>query len=342
MASTTSSTGTTTLKPVIRDLIDIRRAAQYSIQVLGHQEPLGEGAFGRVYRGQALIDSCVHDVVIKHARYSKDSPKSPRDKITRLLREILSWRHLHHPNIASFHGLDFSSANVDLIQSIDLSNQDPSRQLRLPGLISPYIEYAVLEYVALFPHERFNCVKGLAKGLTYIHQNLIVHGDIRPENVRTTPQGVLKLTDFGLSRLQDCRGFTTEAYTNLPPRFTAPEILAPANSVPTKPTFKSDIYSFSMCMLQILSHPDAQTTSEPFNHLSTTHGSGSVIIYACVKKSRPLRANYPPVLTDAYWNLMSRCWQHEESERPNMHSVLEGLLGGVKCTNATGPCWLWP
>ncbi|XP_066380644.1 uncharacterized protein [Miscanthus floridulus] len=98
-------------------------------------------------------------------------------------------------------------------------------------------------------HERYRIIKGVCQGLRYLHEEKnIVHLDLKPDNILLDREMVPKITDFGLSRLFDkqqtriitanCRGSRG---------YMAPEYLD--NGVIT---FKSDIYSLGVIILEIL------------------------------------------------------------------------------------------
>lgn len=79
--------------------------------------------------------------------------------IQRLLREVLVWSNLHHRNVAAFCGLDFSETNVEQLVALDALDSDPKRELRIPGLVSLYLRYSILEYVTRHPELREACVR---------------------------------------------------------------------------------------------------------------------------------------------------------------------------------------
>ncbi|KAF9449352.1 kinase-like protein [Macrolepiota fuliginosa MF-IS2] len=347
----TLATTPTVLSRVVHDLLSIQDAHKnFSIKLTNNgrnpkEERIGEGSFGSVFLGEASIDGHRREVVIKIARMTKDCTLAPRKRVTRLLREVVVWSVLNHCNVATFLGLDFSDTNVKQLMVMDASTDAPdhdlTRGLRMPGLVSPHLKWGILEYVKGRPNRREACVTDLARGLTYLHQNYVIHGDLRPENIRVDHDGVVKLIDFGFSKLEYCSGFTTGSYSGLSLRFTAPEVIIPPGGLPSRPTFKSDIYSFSMCMLQVLVYSCAPPhLSVPFNHLQQPESAAWKYLQAiCMDAQRPLRENYPAVITDSQWNLMVRCWSHEKNLRLEIHQAFENLSGN-RCTTSTGKCWL--
>lgn len=78
----------------------------------------------------------------------------------------------------------------------------------------------------------------LADALTHAHQRMVVHGDIKPGNVRITPDGRVNLLDFGVARLLAEDDQEADALRALTPAYAAPELL---NGQPA--TAQSDIWA---------------------------------------------------------------------------------------------------
>ncbi|KAJ1275297.1 hypothetical protein BS78_05G125300 [Paspalum vaginatum] len=105
------------------------------------------------------------------------------------------------------------------------------------------------EYCGLEWHERYRIIKGVCQGLRYLHEEEnIVHLDLKPDNILLDHNMVPKITDFGLSRLfnkQQTRVITSNLYGSR--GYVAPEYLDHGII-----TFKSDIYSLGVIILEIL------------------------------------------------------------------------------------------
>jgi tetratricopeptide (TPR) repeat protein/predicted Ser/Thr protein kinase len=162
---------------------------------LGHYrliEQVGAGGVGVVYL--ARDERLERDVAIKVL--------SPRTALTdaarrSFRREALALSRTNHPNIATIH--DFNSQDgLDYL----VMEYIPGRPLSAHVLSGPLSSE---ETVALGGQ--------LADGLAFAHSKGVVHGDLKPGNIRVTPDGRLKILDFGLARVTASGDTTTQTMT---------------------------------------------------------------------------------------------------------------------------------
>ncbi|OWM79570.1 hypothetical protein CDL15_Pgr022982 [Punica granatum] len=86
-------------------------------------------------------------------------------------------------------------------------------------------------------------LKGIAQGLQHIHGKGYVHGDFKPQNILLTQGKEAKITDFGTLSRDDGRGFS-----NFTRGYSALEL-----AIGALPTKKSDVFSFGIILIQLLS-----------------------------------------------------------------------------------------
>ncbi|MEU5270135.1 serine/threonine-protein kinase [Streptomyces hygroscopicus] len=141
------------------------------------QEPIGSGGMGIVWRAHdELLD---RQVAVKCAR-----PDDER-AVLRLTNEARNAARLHHPHIVSV--FDFvDEGEVCWIVMEYVSGGSLADLVRGRGGLSPREAGAI------------GCQ--IAAALATSHAKGVVHGDVTPENVLVTEDGVAKLTDFGISR----------------------------------------------------------------------------------------------------------------------------------------------
>jgi len=143
---------------------------------------LGAGAMGEVYR--ARDTRLGRTVAIKVLRVGADT-----ELLHRLDREARAASALNHPNIVHIYDVGEAAAALEGAHYVvmELVEGETVRQRLRPGPLP------IAEVLGLGAQ--------LADGLAKAHRAGIVHRDLKPENVMVTPDGVLKILDFGLAKI---------------------------------------------------------------------------------------------------------------------------------------------
>ena len=153
-------------------------------------EKIGAGGMGEVYRAHdEHFDRDVAIKVLPPQTFSDDSAR----KCFR--REALALSKLNHPNIATVHDFDTQ-------QGIDFLVMEYVPGLTLNDRIADH---------ALTEKELAQLGLQLVEGLAAAHEQHVIHRDLKPNNLRLTPDGRLKILDFGLAKLAESA--TPEAET---------------------------------------------------------------------------------------------------------------------------------
>jgi eukaryotic-like serine/threonine-protein kinase len=150
---------------------------------LGHyriREKIGEGGMGAVYRARDC--HLERDVAIKVLPPGLLVDEAARK---RFHKEALALSSLNHPNIATIHDFD-TQQGVDFL----VMEYIPGRTLSEKLAEGPLPEQDTLHWGTQ-----------LARGLAAAHERAVVHCDLKPDNLRLTEDGWLKILDFGLARL---------------------------------------------------------------------------------------------------------------------------------------------
>lgn len=142
----------------------------------------GSGGTGEVY--QALDTRLKRKVALKRVR--RDSTRDPRERSRRLLREAEILALVQHPNVVTIHDVLETEDSVGIV--MELVEGIPYREL--------YRKHPVGEV------ELLAILSQLLAALERVHEVGIVHRDVNPRNVLVSPEGVVKLTDFGLSTFE--------------------------------------------------------------------------------------------------------------------------------------------
>ncbi|KAF9243234.1 kinase-like domain-containing protein [Melanogaster broomeanus] len=197
----------------------------------------------------------------------------------KLLREARLWSTLKHVNVMPFLGITTDMARYSA-----------------PSLVSPYYKNGSLDkYVAshnLTDRDKMDLLCQFASGLAYLHSCKVVHGDIKPA----------VLADFGLSRVLEVTGFTTND-TPGTLRYMAPELLigepAPGTtSVSIRTSTAADVWAFAITATEIFS------TTKPYQGSN----EGAVVLY--VRDGGTLKYDdYKGSIREGLWSMLVECWK---------------------------------
>lgn len=168
-------------KSLIRHLpVALRYRPEPSRHDSGFRDSLGAGGMGQVYQAQ---DTKLKRVVaIK--RMAPRLQQNDQDR-RRFLREAQQASALNHPNIASIYDVIEEQGEIFLI--MEYVEGTPLRSELLMEK-----DYSLEQFFKV-------AAQGL-EGLNAAHEKGILHGDIEPENIMLTPEGRVKVLDFGVAR----------------------------------------------------------------------------------------------------------------------------------------------
>ena len=184
---------------------------------------LGKGAFGSVYR--ALNWGTGETVAVKQIKLA-DMPKS---ELRVIMSEIDLLKNLDHPNIVKYHGSVKTPETLNIILEYCENGSLHS--------ISKNFGRFPENLVALYMAQVLN-------GLLYLHENGVIHRDIKGANILTTKQGVVKLADFGVASRTTGLHETSVVGT---PYWMAPEVIELSGATP-----ESDIWSLGCTVIELL------------------------------------------------------------------------------------------
>jgi serine/threonine-protein kinase len=184
---------------------------------------IGQGAMGSIYKALQISMDRVVAIKCLASKYSQN------DKFReRFLREARAVARLNHPNI---------------IQGIDVGDSNGVHYFAMEYIDGPTVGELLKRGGALDEKRAINIVTQISRALQHAFNHGIIHRDIKPDNIMLTREGVAKLCDLGLAKLQtkedgDASGTRPGASMGTP-YYIAPEQARGEQNVDTR----ADIYS---------------------------------------------------------------------------------------------------
>jgi serine/threonine protein kinase len=239
---------------------------------------LADGAFGAVYEGTWRGA----DVVVKQVLTDQNCAETR----AQFRQEVDLWYSLNHDHLSKLYGACHVGRAVFVCERAT------------KGTLVSYVKgkerWQIWQYIYQ-----------AARGLRHLHDRGIVHGDLKGNNILVC-QFAVKLADFGLSfSVKQADAMVLGGAGALGAyRWKAPECL-----MGCKPTFASDIYSFGMCIVEVLS-----------GELPWGNMLDAVVKYNVVEQK--LFPPQPDNIDEYDWNLASRMCAFDPSKRITANAVV--------------------
>ncbi|KAJ3529989.1 hypothetical protein NM208_g9521 [Fusarium decemcellulare] len=245
-------------------------------------ECLGKGAFGSVYK--AFNWGTGEAVAVKQIKLA-DLPKS---ELRMIESEIDLLKNLHHDNIVKYIGF---------VKSVDALN-----------IILEYCEngslHSICKAYGKFPENLVGVyMTQVLQGLHYLHDQGVIHRDIKGANILTTKDGTVKLADFGVSTSTIAGGQDKEAQVVGTPYWMAPEIIQLSGA-----SSASDIWSVGCTVIELLQG------KPPYHNLAAMPA-----LFAIVNDDHP---PLPEGISAAARDFLMQCFQKD----PNLRVTARKLL----------------
>jgi len=213
---------------VIRDELVGRKVGSFEIV-----EMIGRGGMGVVYL--ARDTKLKRSVAIKSMPVELQADSTAR---TRFRREAELLASLNHPNIAAIH---------------DIIEQDAGAGY----LILEYVPGETLaQRIAREPlklEEAFSIGQQIAEAVSAAHDKGVIHRDIKPGNIKITPEGKVKVLDFGLAKATSSQDKNQGTAITQPGRVIGtPAYMSPEQARGKSTDHRTDIWSFGCIMYEML------------------------------------------------------------------------------------------
>lgn len=196
-------------------------------------ELIGRGGMGEVYQAERADDQYLARVAIKLVRVDHDAKQVAWR--FRSERQILA--ALEHPNIARLIDGGESEEGVPYLVMELVSGQP----------IDAYCEERGLSVTA-----RVRLFLQVCAAVSFAHQRLVVHRDLKPGNIMVTASGAVKLLDFGIAKLLEPTSSTGTELTETQARVMTLEYASPEQVRGDPITTASDVYSLGVVLYRVL------------------------------------------------------------------------------------------
>jgi eukaryotic-like serine/threonine-protein kinase len=281
---------------------------------------LGAGGMGVVYKA---VDSRLgRTAAIKIL--STAALNSERER--RFVQEAKAASSLNHPNIVTIYDIDAQEIDGKPVQYIAMeyvAGETLDNLIGKKGLrIREVLKYAVQ----------------IAEALAAAHAAGIVHRDLKPSNVIVTPQGVVKILDFGLAKLSepaDADAFAETVHGEASPLTEEGTILgtvaymSPEQADGKKVDSRSDIFSFGSVLYEMVTGQRAFAGGSKLSSLSA-------VLYKDPKPASQTSAEIPPELD----RIIGRCLKKDPERRwqtmADVKVALEELREELDASNFSG------
>ncbi|KAL3612635.1 hypothetical protein D5086_003655 [Populus alba] len=273
-----------------------------------HENLIGEGGFGRVYKG--IIQKTNQVVAVK--QLDRNGFQGNRE----FLVEVLMLSLLHHPNLVSLVGYCADGDQRILVYEYMINGSLEDHLLELAPDKKP------LDW-----NTRMKIAEGAARGLEYLHESAnppVIYRDFKASNVLLDENFNPKLSDFGLAKLGPT-GDKTHVSTRVMGTYG---YCAPEYALTGQLSAKSDVYSFGVVFLELITGRRVIDNSRQTEEQNLV--SWATPLFKDRRKFKLmadplLQGNYP--LKGLYQALAvaAMCLQEEASTRPLMSDVVTAL-----------------
>ncbi|GAB2270588.1 Serine/threonine-protein kinase sty46 [Dionaea muscipula] len=255
-------------------------------------EKIASGSCGDLYSG-VYGDQ---DVAIKLFRAEHLTEASEEE----FAQEVAILREVQHENVVRFVGACTKAPHFCIVTEYlsggSLYNYLHKNNTKLE--LSQLLKFAI----------------DICKGMEYLHENNIIHRDLKTANLLMDADQVVKVADFGVARFQNEEGIMTAETGTY--RWMAPEVI---NHQPYDQ--KADVFSFAIVLWELV------TAKVPYDTMTP--------LQAALGVRQGLRPFLPENMHPKLIELMRRCWDSAPSRRPLfpvIKSELEELLQKIQDT----------
>lgn len=191
-------------------------------------EKIGVGGMAVVYKGEDFLLGRAVAIKILHDNFAQDDAF-----VAKFRREAQAAGKLSHPNIVNMY---------------DVGQDQGYHYIVMEYVEGETLKEYILRHTQLSIDAAVKFTIAIAEGLEHAHTMGIVHCDIKPHNIIITPQGRVKVTDFGIARAMNTAN--TMMYTNSV--MGSAHYLSPEQAAGKPVDGSTDIYSLGVVLYEML------------------------------------------------------------------------------------------
>ncbi|KAL9374975.1 hypothetical protein Peur_031854 [Populus x canadensis] len=249
-------------------------------------ERIGLGSYGEVYRGDW------HGTEVAVKRFLDQDITG--ESLAEFRSEVRIMKRVRHPNVVLFMGAVTRAPNLSIVTEF-LPRGSLYRLLHRPNS-------------QLDERRRLRMAFDAARGMNYLHNctPMIVHRDLKSPNLLVDKNWVVKVCDFGLSRMKHST-FLSSRSTAGTAEWMAPEVLRNEPS-----DEKCDVYSFGVILWEL------STLQQPWGGMNPMQVVGAVGF-------QHRRLDIPNDMDPAIADIIRNCWKTDPKLRPTFAEIMAAL-----------------
>lgn len=309
-------TTNTTFESLLREFQD-SDGLKIDLKRLKLEKPIGHGANGRIFKASyAGSQAAVKEVYGENLGdffETGDISEEANKKFKNILREVKLLKMLRHPHIIQLFGCAFSKSTDTgvwrFLIVMELAACSLHDVLERPGSL----RVKALPPILHDTKSTLSFAKQICAGCAYIHDNNMVHFDIKPANILVDFSGNAKICDLGIAKMTSSSSEQqiekTMAGLGGTPCFMSPELLEGDRTKISQPV---DVYAFGIVLWQIFHKESPQPSNWGIPQLF----------------SAVLNDNYRPkinesLVDDRIKEIIELCWNRDFKKRPTFHDLIK-------------------
>ncbi|XP_066202392.1 mitogen-activated protein kinase kinase kinase 19 isoform X3 [Saccopteryx leptura] len=256
-------------------------------------EILGKGAYGTVYCG---LTSQGQLIAVKQVVLDTSDKLATEKEYRKLQEEVDLLKALKHVNIVAYLGTFLEENTVNIFMEFVPGGSISS----IINRFGPLPEMVFCKYT-----------KQILQGVAYLHENCVVHRDIKGNNVMLMPTGIIKLIDFGCAKRLACTGLSGTHSDMLKSMHGTPYWMAPEVINESGYGRKSDIWSIGCTVFEMA------TGKPPLASMNRM----AAMFY--IGAHRGLMPPLPEYFSENAADFVRVCLTRDQHERPSAAQLLE-------------------